>query len=561
MSHAGRHETADRVVRAGAIHPMTEPNRVLRSIAIRGDRIIAVGDEPTELDGLIAPTTCVVDAPSLTLLPGFIDTHSHLLFAGRSVDDVSLNEARTIPELVRALRERASRTPKGEWIRSSAAWNEANLAEQRMPTRWELDEATADHPILLKRGGHNDVLNSAALKIAGITRDTPTPAGGTIVKDEHGEPTGWLIDAAIAFAEGVFPTPSQDARVEGLRRATADYAAHGLTAVRDAFVTAEEMQLYATTRRRGALNVRVRAMIGLGLGSGGSNLYAAIDELAAHPWPGDEMLRVWGLKLLLDGGAENGATEEPYEGRPDFRGQLMFEPSELTRLAVHAVRRGFRVGTHAWGDRAVRTALDVYEGVLQEVGRVSPGALVLEHAGLARSDQRARAIRMGIPVTVQHPALHDLAALQIKGWGAERTAGIFPIRSWLAEGGDLSAGSDYPVGPYDAMDSVWGMVTRATRAGVLGREESIDAYTAIRLYTADAARLLGEAKNLGTLEPGKYADFVAFERDPLRCAPDELRGLRPALTVVGGHAVHDPDGRFGGWMSRRHDPSHVHVCG
>lgn len=559
--HEAERVTADRVIRAGAIYPMTGPGVALRSIAIRSGRIMAVGKAPGDLDAHIGPTTCVLDAPSLTVLPGFIDTHTHFLFAGRSVDDVSLNQARNMDELISAVRERAGRTPKGEWIRSSAAWNEANLAEQRMPTRWDLDRATTDHPVLIKRGGHNDVLNSSGMKLAGLTRDTPTPAGGTIVKDGHGEPTGWLIDAALSIAEGIFPPPSVDARVDGLRRASIDYAVHGLTTVRDAFVTPEEMQLLATARHRGALNVRVRAMIGLGLVSGAGGVRDAIDSLAEHPWPGDGTLRVWGLKLLLDGGAENGATEEPYEGRPDFRGQLMFDPEELTRTLTHAVRRGFRVGMHAWGDRAVRAALDVYEGVIRDVGTVRPGTLVLEHAGLARPEQRARAIRMGIPVTVQHPALHDLAALLIKGWGATRTAQIYPLRSWLAEGGDLSAGSDYPVGPYDAMESVWGMVTRNTRAGVLGPDQSIDAYTAIRLYTADAARLLGESPDLGTLEPGKCADFVAFERDPFKCAPEELRELRPTLTVVGGRAVHDPHEHFGAWKSWSHDAAQDHTCG
>jgi predicted amidohydrolase YtcJ len=559
MNHSQEQRVADRVIRAGAIYPMTAPGKVLRSLAIRDGRIMAVGDGPSDLDALIGPTTCVLDRPSLTVLPGFIDTHTHFIFAGRAADDVPLQAARNMSELVAALRERASRTPKGEWIRSSAAWNEANLTEQRMPNRWDLDQATTDHPILLKRGGHNDVLNSAGMKLAGITRDTSTPAGGTIVKDEHGEPTGWLIDTAISIAEAIFPQPSQDARVEGLRRASIDYAAHGVTTVRDAFVTSEEMQLLTTARQRGALNVRVRAMLGL-LFATGAGIRTAIDELAANPWPGDGTLRLWGLKFGLDGGAENGATEEPYEGRPDFRGQFLVEPNDLANALVCAMRRGFRVGTHAWGDRAVRAALDAYERAIAAVEGKYPGALVLEHAGLARPEQRLRAIRMGIPVTVQHPALHDLASLQIKGWGVARTSQIFPIRSWLEEGGDLSAGSDYPVGAYDTMESVWGMVTRSTRAGVLGVEQAIDTYTAIRLYTVDAARLLGESSDLGTLEAGKYADVVAFERDPLKCSHEELRGLRPTLTVVGGHAVHDPEGSFSSWMSRCHDGSHGHAC-
>jgi predicted amidohydrolase YtcJ len=165
---------------------------------------------------------------------------------------------------------------------------------------------------------------------------------------------------------------------------------------------------------------------------------------------------------------------------------------------------------------------------------------VLEHGGLSPAKERARAIKMGIPVTVQHPLLYDLAFGLIQGWGTTRTADVFPIREWLHEGAQLAAGSDYPVGPYDAMMSVWGMVTRQTRAGVLGPEHAIDVATAIRLYTSDAARLIGESDRLGTLEPGRLADIVAYRRDPMSVPVDELRSLRPAFTMVAGRIIAPP---------------------
>ena len=144
---------------------------------------------------------------------------------------------------------------------------------------------------------------------------------------------------------------------------------------------------------------------------------------------------------------------------------------------------------------------------------------------------------MGIPVTVQHPLLHDLAFGLIQGWGTKRTADVFPVREWIEEGALVAAGSDYPVGDYDAMSSVWGMVTRQTRAGVLGPEHAIDVRNAIRLYTREAARLIGEADRIGSLEPGLLADVVAYRRDPLTIASDQLRALRPAFTMVGGRMV------------------------
>jgi predicted amidohydrolase YtcJ len=532
-------KNADEVIRAGAIYTMGPAESVpMRSIAIGGGKVLAVGAGPHDLDRFIGPGTQVIDDPGLTLLPGFIDTHTHLMFAAAAVHDVPVGEAKDIAEFVELIRQRAAVTPKGAWIRTSSAWNEWNLAEQRMPTAADLDKATTEHPVLVRRGGHNDVLNTMGMRLAGITRDTPTPKGGTIVKDADGNPNGWLIDQAKSLAERLFPEPSTEERVEDLRLASLDYAAHGITTVKDAYVMENELPLLRAARERGALQVRVRAMVGIGFASRApAETSAWIDRIAAQTATGDDAFRVWGLKLVLDGGAENAATEEPYVGRPDFKGMLMWEPDALERTIAMAARRGLKVGVHAWGDRAVRTLLDVYERVEADVPGLPQGSLVLEHGGLPHADQRARAIKMGIPVTVQHPLLHDLAFGLIQGWGKERTAEVFPLREWIAEGALVAAGSDYPVGDYDAMSSVWGMVTRQTRAGILGPEHAIDVRTAIRLYTSEAARLIGESDRLGSLLPGHLADVVAYRRDPMNVPADELRSLRPAFTMVGGRMV------------------------
>jgi predicted amidohydrolase YtcJ len=531
--------TADVVIRAGAIHTMAQGRATMRCIAIGSGKVLAVGEAAHDLDGFIGGNTQVIDDPALTLLPGFIDTHTHLLFAASDINDVHVNEAKDIASFLELIRKRAAVTPKGNWIRTSSDWNEWNLTEQRMPQASDLDTATSDHPVLVRRGGHNDVLNTMGMRLVGLTRETPTPrGGGTIVKDAAGNPTGWLIDAAKGIAERAFPPPTQEQRIEELRLASLDYAAHGITTVRDAFVQEEELALFQAARERGALNVRVRAMVGYGFGpSTPSQMLPWMDRVKARVSTGDDMFRIWGLKLVLDGGAENGATEEPYVGQPDFRGQLFWQENTLAEVISNAARRGLKVGVHAWGDRAVRTVLDVYERVLQENTSVPKGALVLEHGGLSPVKERARAIKMGIPVTVQHPLLNDLASGLIAGLGTKRTADVFPVREWLQEGALVGAGSDYPVGEYDAMMSVWGMVTRQTRAGVLGPEHAIDVVTAIRLYTVDAARLIGESDRLGTLEPGRLADVVAYPRDPMSIPIDELRSLRPAFTMVGGHII------------------------
>ena len=341
--------------------------------------------------------------------------------------------------------------------------------------------------------------------------------------------------------------PSFEEQLENLALASEDYARKGLCAVRDAAVEPRgEIELLQTIRHRGRLAVRTRYLILATAVGPVEERIELLDSLNVRSDSGDAMLRVWGLKVILDGGAEGGATCEPYRTDPDEHGILIWSADELAQLADYALKNGWRVGTHAVGDRAVRVTLEAYERALKANPGASPGSLVIEHGFLIGREQRARAIRLGIPVTIQHPLLFTLAAELIQNWGVERARRVMPVSEWIREGALVGAGSDYPVGPYDAMRSVWGMVTRQTGgAGVLGPEHAIDRETAIRLYTSDAARLLGEQHDRGTLEPGKLADFVAYTADPFTCALDELAELEPALTVVGGRGSWDPQGRIG----------------
>jgi predicted amidohydrolase YtcJ len=518
---------------------------VKQAIALRDGKVAAVDDSPSGLDHLAGPGTRVVDLPGLTGLPAFDDTHTHLMFAARGVHDVPVGQAGTVEEFVGMIRDRAEHTPEGTWIRTASNWHEINLAERRMPTRTDLDRATTRHPVLVKRGGHNDVVNTFALDQAGITAQTPDPAGGLIQRDEHGQPTGWFTDSAIALVERDFPQPPDEELIEGLRVASRDYAAKGIGTVRDAAVSPAEMLLLRRARQQGALAVRTRPMILVAFAGAGEPIDAYLDRLEAEgirPGAGDDWLRVWGLKIVLDGGVENAALEAPYANQPDFSGQLMWEPEEFVDTVERAVRRGWRVGTHAWGDRAVRTLFECYEQVLERNPGLAPGTLVAEHAGLPHAADRVLAVRLGIPVTVQHPLFAGLAPALIEYWGRERTAEIFPLREWLDEGADLSAGSDFPNGSYAAMASLSGMVTRDTKAGVLGPGHAITRSEALVLHTTRAARLTGEQATRGALQPGYAADLAFYPEDPLTAPIDEVANLLPVLTILAGQPVHDPAG-------------------
>jgi predicted amidohydrolase YtcJ len=525
---------ADLLVRAAAVHTLVPGRLPQRALAVRGDRIVALSSDPHGLDDLVSGRTTVRDLPDATVLPAFDDTHTHLIFAGYSAHDVPVHRAGTLAEFLDLIRRRAAVTPEGEWIRTTTNWQELNLAERRMPTAAELDSVTDRHPVLVKRGGHNDVVNGYALRLAGITEDTPAPPGGVIGRDADGRLTGRLIDNAMGLVERLVPRPDRALRIDGLRTASADYAATGIGTVRDCAVSLDDFATLLAARSEGALKTRVRALIAALGFSRTAEVLDLVDGMEEWRYRADPWLRVWGVKFMLDGGLEAGATEEPYACDHTFNGTLMWEPDGLVEAVEAVVRRGWRVGTHAYGDRAVRVLLDVYERVLENNPGLPAGSLVVEHGGLAGPEQRARAAALGIPVTVQQPLQHDTAHVEREFWGPERVADLFPAREWLDQGVLVTAGSDFPVGQFGAMRSVWGLTTRQTVIGVQGPEHAVTYAEAVAMHTTNAARLLGEEDLRGTLTPGRLADLTIWDRDPATCPPDELRDLNPLETLLGG---------------------------
>jgi predicted amidohydrolase YtcJ len=530
------------LIRAGAVHTLVPGQEPQRAIATRGDRIAAVSPDPHGLDDWVSDRTAVFDLPDSVVLPAFDDTHTHLIFAGLGAHDVPVHQAHTIAEFLALIRQRAETTPDGEWIRTTTNWQELNLAERRMPTAAELDQATDRHPVLVKRGGHNDVVNTYALRLAGITEDTPVPPGGVIGRDGDGRLNGRLIDNALPLVERLVPVQDQDQRIDGLRVASHQYAAAGIGTVRDCAVTLEDYAVLLAARDAGALNTRVRALISmLGLTSA-AQVEDVLDAMEDWRYSADPWVRLWGVKFGLDGGLEAGATEEPYACDHGFCGTLMWDPDALVDAVEAVVRRGWRVGTHAYGDRAVRILLDVYERVLRNHPGLPAGTLVMEHGGLANHEQRSRAVELGVPVTIQQPLLHDTAEVEQGFWGPDRVAALFPAREWLDQGALVAGGSDFPVGQFGAMRSVWGMTTRQTVIGVQGPEYAVGYDEAVALHTTLATRLVGEDSLRGTLTPGRLADLTIWDRDPARCPSEDLRDLNPTHTLIGGRLVHRPDG-------------------
>jgi predicted amidohydrolase YtcJ len=536
----------DRLIRARAIHSMT--GEVYRAIGLRGAGIVATSAEPDGLDGLAGIGTAIIDAGDLTLLPAFADSHEHLMEASRNTLLVPVDQARSIAEFAAMVTAAAGAAAPGEWIMTSMAWHESNLAENRMPSGAELDAAAPANPVLARRGGHLAVANAAALTAAGIGPGTPDPPGGRIGREPDGRPDGALEGGAVWQVAAFAPPPSRAQLAEALGRGSVAYAALGVGTIREAMINTDELLAYQEAAEQGTLSVRVRPLIRVGNELTGDQATALINGLGVRSGFGDDWLRIWGLKFVIDGGVEGGALEQPYSSDPAQSGHLNWDPAVMTEVCTGAVRRGWRIGTHAAGDRALRTVLDVYEAVAAAVkgsGPLPPWTLVIEHALLSDPAQRKRVVRGGFGLTVQHSLLWNMGSEMLQTWGPERTRQVNPLDEWLALGADLAAGTDI-ARPFNPLLNVWGMATRGTKAaGVQGPEHAIGVAAALELYTLGTARLNHDQDRLGSIAAGKLADIVAYPADPLTADVDDLPGLTPVFTIIGGRPVHDPDGRLG----------------
>jgi predicted amidohydrolase YtcJ len=374
-----------------------------------------------------------------------------------------------------------------------------------------------------------------------------------------GTPVGVLIEGgALDPVRRLLPPVSEAQQADLLARQCRLYNGRGIGVVRDPGLVPGEVAVYQAVADRGELTTRTRLMFWVMPQATVADTLAYVDSL---PEPGSVGvnsgsvnsargdgggLGIWGLKMGMDGGVEGGFLCEPYANNPAFRGHAFWEPNDFLQVVEHAVGRGWRVGCHAVGDCAVRRVLDAYEQVALRHPGLPPGTLVIEHAFLADAQTRARAVRLGVGITVQHPLLYSLGGNLVRYWGPERASQVMPVRAWVDEGALIAAGSDCNVSFFDPLLSIWGLVTRGTRtAGVQGPEYRVDTYTAIGLYTAAGGRLLREDRDVGILAPGAFADIVAFRADLLDCPVDDLPSQQPVLTLVGGRAVHDPDGLLG----------------
>jgi predicted amidohydrolase YtcJ len=537
----------------GEILTVDESFGVAEAVAVRDGRFLAVGDTDAIRD-LAGPETEEIDLAGRTTIPGLVDSHVHLRQVGTDLDRVTLFDARSIADVQAAIREVAETTPDGEWVTAGWGWHESALAEDRLPTRWELDEAAPDNPVYVPRGAHVAVLNSAGLDRAGIDADTAAPEGGTIVRDSdpgpgtdsdpgRDEPNGVVLEAAREeLVEPVVPDRGYQEYVGDVKRAMAELNSRGVTAALEPGLEREELRAFMAVERDGDATVRVDALV---------RVYDLDDvrETAATFARdfGTGRLKLGGVKYMLDGGVEGAKLSEPYEvvegvqEQEDYRGHLLLPPGgedELREMVREAAALGHQCQTHVVGDAAMELLIDCYEAA-DEVADVADLGWTFMHVFLPPDDVRERMLDLGVDCTVQnHPTY--LGRNMERLWGEERAAGAIPIRTLLDEGFTVGGGTDAPVVPWFPFESIWWMVTRETvTAGALGPEEAISREEALRLWTREGAATMGWGDEIGSVEPGKRADLAVLDTDFLACRADDLREIGVDLTIVGGEIVHE----------------------
>ena len=525
----------DLVLFNGKVITVDRSFSIHQAVAIIGDRIMAVGNDD-QMRTVAGSATRMIDLKGRAVIPGLMDNHLHGAGGGPGVD---LSRARSIADVNAALRARVQASKPGEVIVSNSDWHEAQLREQALPLRDDLDRIAPDHPMVLVRGGHEYILNSAALARWGITETTPQPAGGRITKYDNGRLNGELVDAAKSLVR--LPPTAPRTPQQQLDDRIADYKKlneAGLTSIRHPGVSIADYRMLQEMQKRGQLTIRVNALLRPAIGAGGVDPALAASGIKQNE--GDAQLRIGGIKIGVDGGFEGGLMRDlyaaPWDENGTYRG-LQTIDTERYIAAVRALnRQDWRVATHAVGDAAIDLVLNAYEKANAERS-ITGRRWSIEHAFIGRRDQLPRMKALGVAIAAQNHLFLAGPSL-VKYWGPTRAAITTPVKMYLDAQLPVSSGSDAPVVPYPPLWTIYHFVTRDTiTGGVLGPDQRVTRQEALRMATINNAWLNMEERTKGSIEPGKFADLVILDEDPLTCPEPRLRDAKVLMTMVGGRVV------------------------
>ncbi len=525
-------DPADLVLRGGRVWP-GKGLREGAAIALGGETVLAVGSD-ADVAPFIGPKTRVVELKGRLVVPGFNDAHVHFLDGGFGLLSVDLREARDEADLARRLGDYARTLPKGTWI-LQGNWDHESWPSKALPTRQVIDAVTPDHPVFVSRlDGHMGLANSLALRLAGVTRETQDPDGGTIVRDASGEPTGILKDNAEELVDKVVPDASREMNLRAARAALREAARFGVTTIQDNSAV-DALPTYQDLRAHGELTARFYVWRYI-------ESLKPLVEAGVRTGLGDDWIRMGALKILSDGsmGSATAAFFEPYLDRPETSGLLLHPVEQLDAMIAQADAAGFQLAVHAIGDRANALVLDAF----QKAARANPSRerrWRIEHAQVVREADVARFKALGVVASIQPSHCIDDMRWAEREIGHERCRGAYRFRSFLNAGVPVAFGTDWFVETLDPRVGLYAAVSRELpTGGPTGGwfpEEKLSLDEALDLYTRGSAYAEFAEARKGTLAPGKLADLAVFDKDLFHVAPREILGTPVDMTVVGGRVV------------------------
>jgi predicted amidohydrolase YtcJ len=534
---------ADVVLRNGKIWTVNPKQPEAEALAIAGDRIIAVGTE-AQIRPLIGGKTKVIDLKQRRVLPGFHDSHVHLLATGQRLSEVALKDAADEAEFGRRLREFDRKLPPGRWL-LGGNWDHDRAFAGKLPTAAVIDEFVNDRPVFLSRyDGHMAVVNSRVLKLAGISADTPDPVGGVIYRRPGTrQPTGLLRDNAMGLVTRLIPEPPETEVAEAVRAALAEARRVGVTSIQDMDGSGPAtrrllLRLYQHMARTGQLTARIKLYLPLGA-------WTSLADIGILAGFGDVWVRIGCLKDFIDGslGSSTAKFFEPYLNEPGSTGIFLTPLSKLRDDIEAADRAGLAVAVHAIGDRGNAELLDIFAHALKKNG-VRERRFRIEHVQHLRPMDYPRFAELGVIASMQPYHATDDGRWAEGRIGRKRCASSYAFRSLLDAGATLAFGSDSPVAPLSPLLGIDAAVHRRTLDGKHPNgwfpEQRITVAEAIACYTAGSAYAAALEKDLGTIEPGKLADLVVLSRDILAEAEREhIVRTEVLMTIVGGRVVHE----------------------
>ena len=530
----------DMIIHNARIVTVDKEFSIAAAAAIKDDKFVIVGTNHHVLKSA-GRDTQIVDMKGHTVVPGFNDTHLHLASRGVSFNvEVDLTSVSSIADIQDAIAERVRLVEPGEWIFGSRGWWEYELSDGRLPNRHDLDEAAPDNPVAIP-GPHYRIANSLALQIAGINRESNDPLGGEIWRDEDGSLTGLLMDSASAPIRQFFPGQSFSDKVNGVRNMIARVNGFGLTSVREPGCTKETVEIYRTLFDAGELNIRIDCAYNVDPNTPIDKMDEVLEALGppGQFW-GNGMFRADGLaELGLDGAELTALLRRGYPDRPDYKGLEKVPPEQFRDLALAAARHGWRLGPHAVGDAAIDQAIAAFEYVDKHVP-IRDRRWMIDHAFLLLPDHYQQVRDLGLIINSQYMHNYQLGKLILIAWDRPLADMSERFKDWVDNGILFANGADGPIS-YHAQPilQIYGSVTRNTSwGGSLGADQGLSREDAIRSVTINSAHTSFEENIKGSIEPGKYADFVVLSDDILEVAPLDIQNIKVLATVLGGRTIY-----------------------